>query len=257
MRDGVIQLSPGGPAVYGLSLSRSDVLPAVGVWAHVRLALGDGEPWGEVARGLYVVAVTEKDAVPMRARIVPAVLAQPRRVEDLFVLDVSFDLAALLGPRILREPFHLHVAAATLTSEVQRREPRPAEPITSRPEQVRGTASRLVCAYTLARAGEHARAESFFDVALADHAALGQIPYAYDAACAAARAGLIDRAESWLENDLASTEQRLLEVVRALARAPAGAERRTLTHLQASLAAHLDARATDPDLAAWRSSRGI
>jgi hypothetical protein len=259
----------------GLHLAPRDALPQVSAgseWVHATLALPDGETPARRAshlRSLFVSVITERDQVPSVARVVAddALLGEPVLRDGAWVLDLSFDLADLVA--LPSEPYHLHLAAGPRCSAVQRREPSAPGAAPQDPAALPSGLDRLVVAYSLSRAGDAFGAARFFAAAFEApevRAEPGR-PHAFNTACASARVAalhdrrpdLVEYALAWLDEDLRLSEQHLLAVSRALAFAPSGPERQRLQRRRDALVAHLDARATDPDLDplrdtdAWRS----
>ncbi len=255
------------PAPPGLHLSPRERLPQVGggsEWVHATLALPEAEGparWDERLRALYVSVVTELDQVPTVGRALgPEALAgEPTRRGDVWAVDLSFDLAGVVA--LPREPFHVHLACEHLRSEVQRREAPSAALL---PAPLAAGLDQLVVAYTLARAGDAASAARLFASAFEAPEVRADVagPHAFNAACVSARvasayglrADLVDYALGWLDEDLRRSEALLLATSRALTVTPDGPERRRLLRRRADVLAHLDARATDPDLAALRDT---
>lgn len=258
------------PAPPGLHLSPRERLPQVGggsEWVHATLALPEPEGlarWDERLRALYVSVVTELDQVPAVGRALgPEALAgEPVRRGDVWAVDLSFDLAGVVA--LPREPFHVHLACEHLRSEAQRREAPSEALLPVPPATLAAGLDRLVVAYTLARAGDAASSARLFASAFEapEVRAVVAGPHAFNAACVSARvasayglrADLVDYALVWLDEDLRRAEALLLATSRALTVAPDGPERRRLLRRRADVLAHLDARATDPDLAALRDT---
>jgi hypothetical protein len=254
----------------GLHLSPRGALPQVGggsEWVHATLAIPEPESlarWDERLRALYVSVITELDQVPRVGRVVgaEALVGQPARRGDVWAVDLSFDLADVVA--LPDEPFYVHLASERLRSEAQRREAPSASLLPFDAAALTAGLDQLVVAGSLARAGDAVSAARLFASAFelpgvrADDAR----PHAFDAACAAARvaaahgrrADLVDYALAWLDEDLRRSEALLLGASRALTVAPDGPERRRLLRRRAAVLAHLDARATDPDLAALRDT---
>lgn len=254
----------------GLHLSPREWLLQVGggsEWVHATLALPEPDAaarWEERLRALYVSVITELDQVPRVGRVlgVEALAGEPTRRGGVWAVDLTFDLADVVA--LPAEPFYVHVACEHLRSEAQRREAPSAALLPFDPATLVTGLDRLVAAYSLARGGDPVSAARLFASAFeapetrADAARF----HAFNAACASAlvaaahgqRADLVDYALAWLDEDLRRAEALLLGVSRALTVAPDGPERRRLLRRRADVLAHLDARATDPDLAALRDT---
>ena len=254
----------------GLHLGPRDALPQVSSgseWVHATLSLpGGGSPSQRDSqlRSLFVSVITERDQVATVARVFAdgALLGETVARDGAWVLDLSFDLADLVP--LPSEPYHLHLSAGPCCSAVQRREPSAPSAAPRDPSALSSGLDRLVVAYSLARAGDAFGAARFLAAAFESpevRAEPGR-PHAFNTACASARVAalhdrrpdLVEYALAWLDEDLRLSEQHLLAVSRALAFAPPGPERQRLHRRRDALVAHLDARATDPDLDALRDT---
>ena len=264
----------------GISLFESSKLGAArarAVWVQGALILPAAEADTSARRDRWLCAltlsvVTEKDQLAAAAKVVPQatlgsvwrevkIAARPHRA-----VEFAFDIRDAFGD-VPKEPFYIHLSAERHISAIQRREGAPAPAAALMGKEGGGALDSLSIAYALCRAGNHARALNAFRTAFTQDDIPADLdrPHLFNAACAASlaiakatdaptREKLVAQSLKWLDEDFKLAHERLSEIWRELSRAPEEEARQRLVAQRQVLTDELDARATDPDLAAVRES---
>lgn len=262
-------VEPGGEVVAaGLTLSpAARAMPWQAVQATIALDRAVSESAREeLLESLAVHLVSETDQIGASGKVLRAPLLRDpfHATKTHLVTTIRFDLRDVVRAYVPDDDaYWVHLSAGALVAA-------PIRVVVASSSldrvEARGTGDALAIAYARATAGEESAALTALRPLLSKEEVRGDLdrPHLYNAACLAsriaqqesnakARAKLLDEATGWLDADfkLLSTAGEPLRAALAKAKDERSALR--LRARRALLDAHLDARTSDPDLAAVRA----
>jgi hypothetical protein len=219
---------------------------------------------------VHVVAETDQQSASARVLTAPLLRDPFRETEELQVAELRFDLRDVLpqhGEELWPDAAHwIHLAAKTTLSVPTRVLAQDGALDKVLPKT---PADKLMLAYAIAREGKPLLALQKLREVLAAEEVKPELdrPHLYNAACLAglvssgepkletgARTKLLREAAAWLDEDFKLLSARHDQLRMKLSRTPDAPLAALLRKQRAAIDDHLDARATDPDLAPVRDS---